>query len=195
MIKQLIDTTGCHVKVCNARIRLGPDATQKIDIRGTTEGLEQVLMEVNNQMQALKNQPWFESWASTPMAIAPNLAGGGNLGTQLSGMGQSRGVAAVGMEMVGQVMDALPDYVLEESRGFAMTCVVPHRLVGPLMGRGGSAINAVQNKTKTRIMMREILGDADNFSMTIAGPWLSTCVAYMLMMKRYLDAERDVMTQ
>jgi len=192
VIKQLIDLTGCHVKVRDDRIGSGPDATQKVDIRGTTEGLEQVLMEVNNQMQALKNEPWFASWASTPMAVAVARA---ELGTQLSGLGQTGGVAEVGMEMVGRVMDGLPNYVLEESRGFAMTCVVPHRLVGPLMGRGGSGINAVQNMTKTRIMMREIPGDAENRSMTIAGPLLNTCSAYMLMMKRYLDAEKEVMTR
>jgi len=191
VIKQLVDATGCHVKVRDERIGSGPSATQKIDIRGTNEGLEQVLMEVNNQTQALKNEPWFASWASTPMAMAVARS---HLGT-LSGMGQSGGVAEVGMEMVGRVMDGLPNYVLEESRGFAMTCVVPHRLVGPLMGRGGSGINAVQNMTKTRIMMREIPGDADNRSMTIAGPLLNTCSAYMLMMKRYLDAEKDVMSR
>jgi len=63
------------------------------------------------------------------------------------------------------------------------------------MGRGGSGINEVENMTKTRIMMREIPGDADNRSMTIAGPLLNTCSAYMLMMKRYLDVEKDAMTK
>merc|ERR1711974_11074 len=105
-------------------------------------------------------------------------------------MGERSVAKKAGVQLIERVMDGLPPYVMEESRGFAMTCVVPKRLIGPLMGRGGSGIQEVQEVTKTRILFKEIPGDPDNRSMSIAGPLLNACSSYMMMMKRYLDAER-----
>merc|ERR1711870_214101 len=82
-----------------------------------------------------------------------------------------------------------PPYVMEDSRGFALSCVVPNKLVGGLIGRGGAGTKEVQNLTGTKIGIREIPDDPDNRSLNIAGPLANTCAAYMLMMKRYLDAE------
>lgn len=78
---------------------------------------------------------------------------------------------------------------MEDSRGFALSCVVPNRLVGGLIGRGGAGTKEVQMLTGTKIGIREIPDDPDNRSLNIAGPLANTCAAYMLMMKRYLDAE------
>eukprot|EP00437_Effrenium_voratum_P049776 CAMPEP_0181535602 /NCGR_PEP_ID=MMETSP1110-20121109/74346_1 /TAXON_ID=174948 /ORGANISM="Symbiodinium sp., Strain CCMP421" /LENGTH=314 /DNA_ID=CAMNT_0023666999 /DNA_START=191 /DNA_END=1135 /DNA_ORIENTATION=+ len=83
----------------------------------------------------------------------------------------------------------MPPYVMEDSRGFALSCVVPNRLVGGLIGRGGSGTKEVQMLTGTKIGIREIPDDPDNRSLNIAGPLANTCAAYMLMMKRYLDSE------
>merc|ERR1719409_776860 len=94
-----------------------------------------------------------------------------------------------GIDMMLRVAHSLPPYVMEDSRGFALSCVVPNRLVGGLIGRGGAGTKEVQAITGTKIGIREIPGDPDNRSMNIAGPLASTCAAYMLMMKRYLDAE------
>merc|ERR1719171_1096173 len=88
-----------------------------------------------------------------------------------------------------RVAETLPSYVMEDSRGFALSCVVPERLMGGLIGRGGAGTKEVQMITATKISIREIPGDKENRSMNIAGPLANTCAAYMLMMKRYLDAE------
>eukprot|EP00811_Abedinium_folium_P011462 NODE_20613_length_790_cov_3.907994.p1 GENE.NODE_20613_length_790_cov_3.907994~~NODE_20613_length_790_cov_3.907994.p1 ORF type:complete len:95 (-),score=24.42 NODE_20613_length_790_cov_3.907994:271-555(-) len=88
-----------------------------------------------------------------------------------------------------RVAQDMPPYVMEDSRGFALSCVVPNKLVGGLIGRGGSGTKEVQKLTGTKIGIREIPGDAANRSLNIAGPLSNTCSAYMLMMKRYLDAE------
>merc|ERR1719323_2223916 len=85
-----------------------------------------------------------------------------------------------------RIAQGLPGYVVEDARGFAMSCVVPNRLVG------GLGTKEVQQLTGTKIGIREIPGDAENRSMNIAGPLAGTCAAYMLMMRRYLDAEAQV---
>merc|ERR1719230_1002660 len=91
--------------------------------------------------------------------------------------------------MMMRTAHSLPPYVMEDSRGFALSCVVPNRLVGGIIGRGGSGTKEVQSMTGTKIGIREIPGDPENRSLNIAGPLASTCSAYMLMMKRYLDSE------
>ena len=88
-----------------------------------------------------------------------------------------------------QVAEGLPAYVTEDPRGFALSCVVPNRLVGGIIGRGGSGTKEVQQLTGIKIGIREIPEDPDNRSMNIAGPLPNACAAYMLMMKRYLDSE------
>merc|ERR1719271_1305781 len=94
-----------------------------------------------------------------------------------------------GIDIMMRVANSLPPYVMEDSRGFALSCVVPNRLVGGLIGRGGAGTKEVQMLTATKIGIRDIPGDTENRSMNIAGPLANTCAAYMMMMKRYLDAE------
>merc|ERR1719261_2232949 len=94
-----------------------------------------------------------------------------------------------GVDIMMRVAHGLPPYVMEDSRGFALSCVVPNRLVGGLIGRGGAGTKEVQMFTGTKIGIRDIPGDTENRSMNIAGPLANTCAAYMLMMQRYLDAE------
>merc|ERR1719316_55895 len=94
-----------------------------------------------------------------------------------------------GVDLMLRVAQSLPAYVMEDSRGFALSCVVPNRLVGGLIGRGGQGTKEVQTQTGTKIGIRDIPGDTENRSMNITGPLPNTCAAYMLMMKRYLDAE------
>merc|ERR1740117_829151 len=93
------------------------------------------------------------------------------------------------MDHLIQVGQSLPGYVMEDSRGFAMSCVIPNRLVGGIIGRGGAGTKEIQQMTGTKIGIREIPGDPENRSLNIAGPLADTCAAYMLMMKRYLDSE------
>ncbi|CAE7814162.1 unnamed protein product [Symbiodinium sp. KB8] len=69
---------------------------------------------------------------------------------------------------VEKVAQSMPPYVMEDSRGFALSCVVPNRLVGGLIGRGGSGTKEVQMLTGTKIGIREIPDDPDNRSLNIA---------------------------
>lgn len=94
-----------------------------------------------------------------------------------------------GSDLLLRVVGDLPSYVKQDSRGFAMSCVVPNRLVGGLIGKSGVGTKEVQSLTDTKIAIREIPGDSDNRALNISGPLTNSCAAFMLMMKRYLDAE------
>ena len=103
-------------------------------------------------------------------------------GGSLPGMGQSFGgrgnMNAPGVDIMMRVAQGLPPYVMEDSRGFALSCVVPNRLVGGLIGRGGSGTKEIQMFTGTKIGIRDIPGDSENRSMNIAGPLAIACVPH-----------------
>eukprot|EP00441_Pelagodinium_beii_P019831 CAMPEP_0197657756 /NCGR_PEP_ID=MMETSP1338-20131121/44825_1 /TAXON_ID=43686 ORGANISM="Pelagodinium beii, Strain RCC1491" /NCGR_SAMPLE_ID=MMETSP1338 /ASSEMBLY_ACC=CAM_ASM_000754 /LENGTH=351 /DNA_ID=CAMNT_0043234205 /DNA_START=212 /DNA_END=1267 /DNA_ORIENTATION=+ len=190
-IKQIRETSGARVSISEP-IGSGPAAEQIVSISGSSEALEYVLVEVNKQIQMLNTEAWFAQWASSNNVVP---AGGGNaamMGYGASTMPMHLGgptYSSPGINTMIQVAQGLPPYVMEDSRGFALSCVVPNRLVGGLIGRGGAGTKEVQMLTGTKIGIREIPDDPDNRSLNIAGPLANTCAAYMMMMKRYLDAE------
>lgn len=191
-IKALRDTSGAKISISDP-IGSGPGAEQTVSITGNAEALEAVLKEVNQQIQLLNGESWFQTWAST------SGAGAGSGGYSMQGssgghMGLAGNMHAPGVDVMMRVAGSLPSYVMEDSRGFALSCVVPQRLVGGLIGRGGAGTKEVQTLTGTKIGIRDIPGDAENRSMNITGPLASTCAAYMMMMKRYLDAEASAAT-
>jgi len=196
-IRQLCEESGAEVKVRDPLPNdRGPAAVQKVDIRGQASALEHVLRDIVYHVQQMSNEAWFPTWAASPMGTASRngaiekQAPPQSERTERSEKSEKSSAVKAGQELIDRVMDGLPHYVMEETRGFGMNCVVPARLVGAVMGRGGVGIQEVQSTTKTRIMLREIPGDPDNRSINIAGPILNVCSAYMLMMKRYLDAEK-----
>jgi len=184
-VRQLSELTGVRIWVRDRQIGAGPDAAQKVDLKGSAEGLERVLEEVDGLLDLLRGEAWFEAWAAAPTLPSRKSESNGAARAPVSP------AAEAGMELVGRVMEGLPSYVLEESRGFATSWVVPCRLLGAVIGRSGAGLNWVQRETKTRIVMRPIPGDDEHRTMSIAGPLLNVCSAYMLMMKRYLDAEKE----
>jgi len=188
-IKQIRESSGARVSITEP-IGSGPAAEQIVSISGTAEALEYVLVEVNRQIQMLNAEAWFTTWASATNVVP---AGGGISGgygaTTMPLQFGGPSYASPGINTMIQVAQGLPPYVMEDSRGFALSCVVPNRLVGGLIGRGGAGTKEVQMLTGTKIGIREIPDDPDNRSLNIAGPLANTCAAYMLMMKRYLDAE------
>lgn len=200
-IKQLREATGAKISTGDPT-GSGPGSEQLVSMQGTAEGLESVLVEVNKQVQSLNSEPWFAQWASTTVQVGQtnltgNLAGAlaaGSTGSaQLPGMHVPGAFSSPGIDTMVRVAQGLPPYVMEDSRGFALSCVVPNRLVGGLIGRGGAGTKEIQQLTGTKIGIREIPDDPDNRSLNITGPLCSTCAAYMLMMKRYLDVESQTL--
>lgn len=185
-IKLIRERSGAKISI-GEPIGVGHGAEQVVSLTGSLQALEYVLAEINKQVQMLSSEPWFLSWASSTCAAPqPQLPGGGY---QPSIRGAS---TTTGLDVMMRVAQSLPPYVMEDIRGFAVSCVVPNKLVGGLIGRGGSGTKEVQMQTGTKIAIREIHGDPDHRSLNITGPLSNTCAAYMLMMKRYLDAEYDV---
>lgn len=219
-IKRLREMSGAKVHIDDAQ-GSGPGAEQIVTITGSQQGLEYVMQEANTQIQNLGQEDWFQSWAGTSAAASWGHGGGGGKGPQSRGGGgkgdggyssggagyapatpslpmgygahghSQRGGGSPGIDLMMGVARDLPQYVMDDSRGFAMSCVVPNRLVGGLIGRGGACLKEVQANTGTKITIREMPDDPENRTMNIAGPLASTCAAYMLMMKRYLEVEAD----
>lgn len=187
-IKQIRETSGAKVSISEP-MGSGPGAEQLVAVTGPSQALEFVLTEVNRQIQLLNTEAWFQTWASSTGVAQGGLGGVPGLGQPLGLRGSPASFSSPGIDVMIRVAQGLPPYVMEDSRGFALSCVVPNRLVGGLIGRGGQGTKEVQLATGTKIGIREIPDDPDNRSLNIAGPLANTCAAYMLMMKRYLDAE------
>lgn len=181
-IKQLRESSGAKISISDPA-GSGPGAEQIVSLSGTNQALEAVLKEVNNQIKLLNGETWFQQWATSGIPKAAGYPSMGQMGFGGPGMN------APGVDVMMRVAQQLPSYVMQDARGFALSCVVPNRLVGGLIGRGGAGTKEVQMATGTKIGIRDIPGDAENRSMNIAGPLANTCAAYMLMMQRYLDAE------
>jgi len=186
-IKQLCETSGAKISISDPS-GSGAGAEQTVTISGTAQALEAALKEVNSQIQLLNGESWFKTWLQARGGVYASSYGG-NQGASMSFGGGGRMHSSAGVDCMMRVANQLPPYVMEDSRGFALTCIVPNRLVGALIGRGGAGTKEVQMQTGTKIGIRDIAGDSENRSMNIAGPLANTCSAYMLMMKRYLDAE------
>jgi len=185
-IKQIRESSGAKISISEP-YGTGPSADQLVSISGEAQALESVLAEVNKQIQLLKDESWFSTWGSASGAVQ---AGYGGIAGPSALRGATGGYGSTpGIDLMVRVAQGLPPYVMEDSRGFALSCVVPNRLVGGLIGRGGAGTKEVQMLTGTKISIREIPEDAENRTLNIAGPLSNTCAAYMLMMKRYLDAE------
>jgi len=195
-IKQLRESSGANISISDTSGTY-PAADQVVSISGSAPALTAVLTEVNRQIQMLNTEPWFSQWASATTASGgmAGYAGLSGMAAPIPGLLPPQAIAAMqgssysGINTMTQVAQSLPPYVMEDSRGFALSCVVPNHLVGGLIGRGGSGTKEVQMITGTKIGIREIPDDPENRSLNIAGPLANTCTAYMLMMKRYLDAE------
>lgn len=190
-IKQMRETSGAKISIGEAVGGAGPGAEQMVTVSGPEEALQTVIAEVNRQIQLLSSEAWYSTWAASTGCITQAMAGLASslqLQPSLLGLG-GQALANPGIATMMQVAQSMPPYVMEDSRGFALSCVVPNRLVGGLIGRGGSGTKEVQMLTGTKIGIREIPDDPDNRSLNIAGPLANTCAAYMLMMKRYLDSE------
>lgn len=199
-IKHIRETSGAKISITEPA-GSGPGAEQLVAVAGSAEAVEFVLEQVNQQIQMLNGEAWFSTWASTPGVVKAGQGGGYTAGLPGSSAGAmppmmpglrsaaAGGQSYHGVDIMMHVANHLPPYVMEDSRGFALSCVIPNRLVGGLIGRGGSGTKEVQALTGTKIGIREIEGDKENRSLNIAGPIANTCAAYMLMMKRYLDAE------
>lgn len=97
-----------------------------------------------------------------------------------------------GQSLIIDVVKGLPSSVIQDPRGFALSCVVPNALVGGLIGKGGHGTKDVQSKTQTKITIRDIPDDLEMRTLNIQGPLANACAAYMLMMERYIASEAEL---
>jgi len=208
-IKKLQETSGAKISVSDALNR-GSAADQVVACTGTRAALDEVMAAVNTEVQALSEEDWFQGWASAPVPrtdegwneweAPPSKGKGKGKGKDSSGWGYS-GYSSWDDQPTSQavtrmldIAHELPPYVMQESRGFCVSSVVPNQLTGGLIGRGGSGVKQVESRTGCKITIRDIPDDPGSKTMSITGPLSNTCAAYMLMMGRYIDAEEQAWT-
>mmetsp|Transcript_98471 Transcript_98471/g.306351 ORF Transcript_98471/g.306351 Transcript_98471/m.306351 type:complete len:159 (-) Transcript_98471:66-542(-) len=121
--------------------------------------------------------------ATVTICMAGKQGGGGGGSSSYGGKDNF----TLGKELVTQVMDDMPSYVTQDPRGFVLRSAVPSRMVGALQKRALQ----VMNSTGTKVSFH---GEATATArmMSIEGPLLNVCASYMLMMRRYLEVEREI---
>merc|ERR1719433_1800873 len=119
------------------------------------------------------------------MGGMPGMGMMGMLGGEAGTMGDESSSGATS-ELVVQAVKDLPPGVAADPRGFLLRCAVPGPFAGSLLNKGGS----VQEMTNTKIT---IPGKPEETTrvMSIEGPLLNVCAAYMLMMVRYIEVETE----
>jgi len=209
-IKKLQETSGAKISVSDAMSR-GGSADQVVACTGSRAALDEVMAAVNTEVQALSEEDWFQGWASAGVPRgddgwqdweAPPSKGKG----KGKGKGKDKDTSSWSYsgwddypqsQTVTRMLDIaheLPPYVMQESRGFCVSSVVPNQLTGGLIGRGGSGVKQVESRTGCKITIRDIPDDPGSKTMSITGPLASTCAAYMMMMGRYIEAEQQAWT-
>lgn len=93
----------------------------------------------------------------------------------------------LGKELVTHVMDDMPSYVTQDPRGFVLRSAVPGRMASALQKKAVQ----VMGSSGTKIAFHGEASAAARM-MSIEGPLFNVCAAYMLMMRRYLEVEREV---
>lgn len=181
VIRSLSEKTDAYVRVQDAPCGTDKDGSQRVDLKGEADSIVLALEEIRILLAPMRETPWYEHWAALGAPAAPSPARESGITEASESM----------IDLASRVMRDLPNYVHEESRGFSLMVTVPKRFVGGLVGRGGSGINRVMSVTKTRISMKESKENDENHNMHIVGPLLGTCSAYMMMMQRYLEVERE----
>mmetsp|Transcript_28832 Transcript_28832/g.76214 ORF Transcript_28832/g.76214 Transcript_28832/m.76214 type:complete len:127 (-) Transcript_28832:138-518(-) len=104
------------------------------------------------------------------------------------GMGYDEEGKVFGREMVMRVMEEMPSFIVQDPRGFVLRSAVPGQMAMPLQKRAMQ----VMHNTGTKI---GFTGDMNSQTkmMAVEGPMFNVCAAYMLMMRCYLELERESM--
>merc|ERR1711924_424190 len=134
-IKQLRESSGATLKLENPWGK-GPGADQVMITTGSAAALEQVYNEVNKQIQLVNTESWYHTWASTSGTGKGDSDSWGD-----SYQGRSWGndyYEQHGLNMLWDTANSLPPYALEDERGFRVSCIIPSRICGGLIGVGGS---------------------------------------------------------
>merc|ERR1711865_575552 len=108
------------------------------------------------------------------------------------GMGKRQAAANLppSAQPILRALDDLPPEAAEDPRGFLLRCALPGAIAGLLGGPDGSKFKEVEAPTGVRISLPGNGNDATRM-LSIEGPLLRVCAAYMLMMKRYIECEQE----
>merc|ERR1740121_1632185 len=114
--------------------------------------------------------------------------GGGMVGGMMGGM--MGGPGTQGHNLVMSAAQELSPEVAADPRGFMLRCALPGQMIGKLMGQNDASAREVQDFTGTKISVSGNPAEPTNI-LSIEGPLLQVCAAYMMMMVRYINAEQE----
>lgn len=92
-----------------------------------------------------------------------------------------------GANLVIQAMEEMPAFVSEDPRGFILRSAVPTRMAEALQHKAMQ----VTGSTNTKISFS---GDSTSNArvMSVQGALFNICAGFMLMMRHYLEIEREL---
>lgn len=194
----------------------GPGADQLINVTCNTQlGLMGAVTEVLSCLKECSVLPWFLEWARRSNkerltepeppsngrakvrkteigGISAGNAGPGNAGCIDLHAGEGwlgSGIEGSGADVLLQVLKMIPPQVSQEPRGFSLSCSVPDRLAGGLIGRSGSVVKEIREATGAKIDIPPNPAHPDFRRMNVAGPLFGCVAAYISMMKQYVEVE------
>merc|ERR1740121_2370563 len=110
--------------------------------------------------------------------------GGGMMGGMMGGPGTQ------GQNLVMSAAQELSPEVAADPRGFMLRCALPGQMIGKLMGQNDASAKEVQDFTGAKISVSGNPSEPTKI-LSIEGPLLKVCAAYMMMMVRYINAEQE----
>jgi len=107
-IKQLRETSGATVTIAEP-IGRGPGAEQVVTLGGSDQALEYCMAEINMQVQAVNEEPWWQEWAEDHGCHGGGIprGGKGDNGGRIKGKGGKGGKDGKGSK--GKDWDSLPE--------------------------------------------------------------------------------------
>lgn len=201
-VKELQLRTGCHIHVDDVAIGHGPGGDRAVNINGLPAGLEQAIVRTVEVVQESHDQVWFRKWAERSNAErleqeqAPPLRGqvlrnseegNGCMGSMMGNMAGMMMGNMTGANLVIQAMEEMPAFVSEDPRGFILRSAVPTRMAEALQHKAMQ----VTGSTNTKISFS---GDPTSNArvMSVQGALFNICAGFMLMMRHYLEIEREL---
>ncbi|CAE8606486.1 unnamed protein product, partial [Polarella glacialis] len=119
-VKQLREKSGGKISISEP-LNAGPGAEQVVSLSGSQQAVEYLMAEVNKQVQALSEEPWFASWIATNSGVAGGMGmgmmpsySGGHGGGKGGGKGSGGGgggygsMGNPGLDLMMQVASGMP---------------------------------------------------------------------------------------
>jgi len=188
-ISELVERTGCKVRIEDGKVGSGDTAEQKASLVGSVENLVGCLVSINDAVQATSSASWFQEWAR--LKGREGIPTGGDYYSKgFSGKGDGKGkgkgkVTESEEELVYRVLHSMPAH-LTTYRTFALQTSLPIDSMSALIGKGGNYTREIASVTGAKVSLRN---EDPNTTITVEGSLHGVLAGYALVMKKHLELE------